>query len=273
MEKIIENVLSFVAQLATEFGAKLIFAALLVFVGSKLINAFLKFVCKSIWYEKIDVNIQAFIKSFVKLLLYTIMLISAAAILGIPAASLITMLASAGVAVGLALQGALSNLAGGLMILFFKPFKVGDMIEADGHNGVVSGITVFYTILTTVDNKKITLPNGSLTNSSVVNYSASPTRRVDFVFSVDYSSDVDNVKKILMDVIAKNEKVLDTPEPVARLKKHNDSSLDFAVWVWCNSEDYWSVYFDMTEQVKKAFDKNGIDIPYPHLEVINRDKE
>jgi small conductance mechanosensitive channel len=272
MEKIIENLISFAAQLAAEFGMKLLFAVILVLVGSKIINAFIKFVCKSVWYEKIDVNIQAFIKSFVKLLLYTVMLISAAAILGIPAASLITMLASAGVAVGLALQGSLSNLAGGLMILFFKPFKVGDMVEADGHTGVVSGITVFYTILTTVDNKKITLPNGSLTNSSVVNYSVAPTRRVDLVFSVDYESDVDNVKNILMDVIAKNEKILDDPKPVARLKKHNDSSLDFAVLVWCKTEDYWDVFYDMNEEVKRAFDKNGIDIPYPHLEVINREQ-
>jgi small conductance mechanosensitive channel len=181
------------------------------------------------------------------------------------------MLASAGVAIGLALQGALSNLAGGLMILFFKPFKVGDMIEADGHSGVVLGITVFYTILTTVDNKRITLPNGKLTNTSVVNYSSEKTRRVDFVFSVDYESDVDKVKTILMDVISKNELILDDPAPVARLKKHNDSSLDFAVWVWCEGKDYWHVFFDMNENVKKAFDKNGIDIPYPHLEIVNKE--
>ena len=176
-------------------------------------------------------------------------------------------LASCGVAIGLALQGSLSNFAGGLMILFFKPFKVGDFIEASGESGVVTEITVVYTVLTTPDNKRVTIPNGSLTNSVIENYSAEPLRRVDLTFSTDYGCDIDMVKTVIGKLVEEHPLALAEPEPFVRLSAHGDSALTYAVRVWCKSEDYWTVHFDLTESVKKAFDQHDISIPYPQMDV------
>lgn len=269
MEEFLNNFRTAAAGQITDFCTSFFYAVLLVFIGSRIIKKGICLMCKSKWYSRIDINIQAFLKSCIKLILYVVLLISAAAIIGIPAASLITMLASAGVAVGLALQGALGNLAGGVIILFFKPFKVGDMIEADGNTGIVTAITVFYTILTTLDNKRITLPNGNLTNSAITNYSAEPIRRIDLVFKVDYNTDIQRVKDLILDVTGKNPLVLKNPAAIVRVTAHGESSLDFAVQVWCNTQNYWSVFYDMNEDVKTAFDKNGIKIPYPHLHIVD----
>jgi small conductance mechanosensitive channel len=171
------------------------------------------------------------------------------------------------VAVGLALQGALSNFAGGLMILIFKPFKVGDFIENGAVMGTVKDITIIYTILHTVDNKVVTIPNGTLTNSNVINYSALPSRRVDIKFSAGYHDDIEKVKSVLMGVAEAHEKVLKDPAPFVRLTAQGSSSLDYTFRVWCAGPDYWDVYFDMMERVKMAFDENGISIPFQQVDV------
>ena len=188
-------------------------------------------------------------------------------IVGVPIASLITVIGSCAVAVGLALQGGLSNIAGGLMILIFKPFQVGDYIKANDLEGTVKSITMFYTTITTIDNKVIQLPNGNLTNSNITNYNTNPTRRVDLEICVSYDSDIDKVKKVLKSVVDKNEKILKDDRNLIRLMKHDSSSLNFAVRSWVKTEDYWDVYYDLMENIKKSFDENNIEIPFPQMDV------
>lgn len=259
--------LNYMAQLGTDVGLKIIFGLIVLFVGLKIAKGVVNLVAKGKTFQKLEVSVQSFLKSFIKIMLYAAVIAAAAMIWGIPATSFLTIFASAGLAVGMALQGALSNFAGGIMILIFKPFKVGDYIENAGLAGTVKDITIIYTILVTVDNKIITIPNGNLTNSNVINYSAMPLRRVDLNMSAAYGDDMVKVEKILLDVAAKNEKVLKAPEPFARIVAHKASAVEYTFRVWCNNADYWDVYFDMMEQAKKAFDENGITIPFQQVDV------
>ena len=259
--------LSYITQFATSFGIKLLGAILVFVVGLKVTSWVAKIIRTSPKLDKLDVSLRSFLTSFVKIALYTILVITVAMILGVPATSFITILASCGVAVGLALQGSLSNFAGGLMILFFKPFKVGDYIEAQGESGTVVGISVVYTELLTPDNKRITVPNGALTNSTIKNYSAEELRRVDLSFSVAYDSSDETVKSIIGNVISAHPLALKDPAPFIRLSQHGDSALVYTARVWAKNADYWTVYFDVLENVKTAFDQNGISIPYPQMDV------
>ncbi len=263
----IETIMNFLFELLTSLGLKILSAIVILFVGSKLIKFIKKWIKKSPKLEKIDKGVRTFLSSFAGISLYIFLFITIAMILGIPTTSFITALASCGVAIGLALQGALSNLAGGIMILIFKPFKVGDYITTSAVSGTVSNITIMYTVLTTPDNKVITIPNGTLTNTVVENYSAVENRRVDLTFTTAYECDVDKVKGVLLDAVRGHEKVLSDPEPFARLTKHGESSLEYTVRAWCKTEDYWDVNFDLIEKVKMEFDKNGIAIPYPQMDV------
>ena len=262
-----ERIIEFLFELFTSFGTKILAALIVLFIGSKLIKVTKKWIKNSPKLERIDMGVRSFLSSFSGITLYAILFISLAMILGIPTTSFITALASCGVAIGLALQGALGNLAGGIMILVFKPFKVGDYITTSATAGTVSNITIMYTVLTTPDNKIITIPNGTLTNSVIENYSSSNERRVDFAFTTSYDCDVDKVKAILIDVLNRHEKVLKDPAPFARLSKHGDSSLEYTARVWCKASDYWDVNFDLIEDVKREFDANGISIPYPQMDV------
>lgn len=262
-----EKILDFLFELITSFGLKILASVVVLFIGSKLIKFVKKWVKNSAKLEKIDMGVRTFLSSFLGITLYAILFISIAMILGIPTTSFITALASCGVAIGLALQGALGNLAGGIMILIFKPFKVGDYINTASASGTVSNISIMYTILSTPDNKTITIPNGTITNSVIENYSSSEKRRVDLVFTTGYDCDIDKVKEVLLNVAKKHEKVLKDPNPFARLTKHGDSSLEYTIRVWCNASDYWDVYFDLMENVKKEFDLNNISIPYPQMDV------
>lgn len=263
----LEKITGYLFNIVSDFGAKLIAAILVLFIGLKLIKLIKKWIKNSRSLDKLDMGVRTFFSSFAGIALYILLFSTIAMILGIPTTSFITALASCGVAIGLALQGALSNLAGGMMILIFKPFLVGDYINTVSASGTVSKITIMYTVLTTPDNKVITVPNGILTNSVVENFSSQDVRRVDLTFSASYDSDTEEVKKVLMSVIEKHEKILPDPAPLARLMKHGNSSLDYVVRVWCNKDDYWDVYFDITEAVKSEFDKNGISIPFPQLDV------
>ncbi len=258
---------NFLVEAVTSFGIKLLCAIVILFVGFKLIKWIKKFLLTSPKLAKLDDGLRSFLSSFSGIALYAVLFVTVAMILGVPVTSFITVLASCGVAIGLALQGSLSNFAGGIMILLFKPFKVGDYIEAAGESGTVSEISVVYTVLLTVDNKRITIPNGSITNSVIKNYSAEPIRRVDLTFGTAYDSDIDKVKEIIGQVIAQHPLTLDKPEPFVRLSEHGDSALKFTARVWCKNEDYWTVHFDVMESVKNAFDQNGIAIPYPQVDV------
>lgn len=262
-----EKLLQFLMEFATSWGIKLLAALVLLVVGLKLIKAFKKWLKNSPKLEKLDNSLRSFLASFSNILLYIILIITIASVLGIPATSFITLLASCGVAIGLALQGTLSNFAGGLMLLLFKPFKVGDYVEVSGESGTVLEISVVYTVILTVDNKRITVPNGTLTNAVIVNYSAEELRRVDMTFTTAYDCDIEKTKSIISSIIDKHPLTLKDPQPLVRLSEHGDSALTYTARAWCKNENYWDVKFDITEKVKKEFDKQGIEIPYPQMDV------
>lgn len=262
-----EKITEFLFEFATTWGTKLLGAIIIFIVGIKGIAWLTKWIKTAPKLDRLDNSLRSFLVSFSNIALYALLIITVAMILGVPATSFITILASCGVAIGLALQGSLSNFAGGLMILFFKPFKVGDYIEASGETGTVVEISVVYTVILSDDNKRITIPNGTLTNSVIENYSAEENRRVDLVFTAGYDCDVEKVKNVISEVVKAHPLGLKDPEPFIRLAEHSDSALTYKVRVWCKTADYWTVYFDITEAVKVAFDKNNIEIPYPQLDV------
>lgn len=262
------KIADFLLDLLASLGVRLLAAILLLVVGLRLIKWFKKFLKKSPKLDRLDQSVRSFLVSFSSIVLYVLLVITIASVLGVPATSFITILASCGVAIGLALQGSLSNFAGGLMILLFKPFRVGDYIEASGESGTVVAISVVYTELLTLDNKRVTIPNGVLTNAVIENYTAEEVRRVDITFHTAYETDMEQVKDLIIQVAKANPLVLSKPEePFVRLLDHADSALAYTARVWCKSEDYWQVYFDMNEQVKAAFDKAGVPIPYQQMDV------
>jgi len=266
-------ILDFFLKLGASLGTKLLAAGFVLFVGHKIIKKLKKHIRKPTKPDKSDLSVRLFIASFSGIALYVLLFITAAMILGIPTTSFITAIASCGVAIGLAMQGFLSNFAGGIMIMLFKPFTVGDYIETEEAAGTVSEITVVYTILKTPDNKVITVPNGNLTNSVIQNYSAVDRRRVDIVFNVAYDSDIEFVKRTILDVVEKHPEVLNDPKPMARLSAHGDSAMSFTARAWCKTDVYWDVKFDLMEEVKKVFDEKGIKIPYPQMDVHINSKE
>lgn len=263
----IQKLIDFLWELCTSVGIKLLYAAIVLVIGLKLCKFIPKLIAKSKLFKKMEDTLKAFLLSFISIILYAIVIVSVAIILGVPTTSFLTILTSAGVAIGLALQGSLSNFAGGIMILLFKPFKDGDYIEAPTASGTVKSITIFYTTLTTPDNKQVVVPNGALSNATVVNYSVEPTRRNDIVFKVDYSSDADKVREILLKAALQHPVVLKDPAPAVMLSNHGDSSLDFTLRYWTDSADFWTANFDLRENVKKLFDENGIKIPYTQIDV------
>lgn len=269
METIFQTVISWLSTV----GLRLLYTGVILLVGLKLCNLLLKLLKKSHTFQKLDPAVQSFLLSLLRILVYVLLFLSAAGILGIPTTSFITALASAGVAVGLALQGALSNFAGGLMLLLFHPFTIGDYIETQGQAGTVQKITVFYTFLLTVDNEQVMLPNGALTNASIKNYSSQELRRVDLSFSVAYDSSIEQVNDVLLSVARANEMVKQDPAPAAHLKSYGDSALVFFLRVWCDNADYWTVTAAVNEAVKKAFDENGISFPFPQVDVHMKDAD
>ena len=254
-------------EVGTNVGLKILLALVILFVGIKLSKWLIRIVQKGKAFGKLDKGAQSFISGFIRIALYALVFATAAMCCGVPSTAFLTIFTSAGVAIGLALQGGLSNFVGGLMILFFRPFKVGDYIESDGAAGTITEITVIYTIVTTPDNKVVTIPNGKLTNANIINYSKKKQRRVEIIVSASYDSDLEFVKKTLLEVAATTKGVLDDPAPVARLKEMSASSIDFTYRVWCKTSDYWDVYFDSMENIKKTFDEKGIEIPFKQVVV------
>ncbi len=253
-----------------EFLINLIIAVIIIVVGFKLIKFLEKYLRKEHKFSKMDPTAKGFIISIVSIALKILLFIVAATIVGIPTTSLITLIGSSALAIGLALQGGLSNLAGGLMILIFKPFKDGDYIECNGKEGTVKSINMFYTTLTTVDNKILELPNGNLSNSNITNYSQNPLRRVDLELSTSYNTKIDKTKNVLNEVIKNNKYVIKDSNNVVRLLKQGDSALVYTLRAWVKTEDYWNGYFSLIEESKNAFDKNNIEIPYPQIDVHNK---
>lgn len=256
------EIFTVLAGLVIAAGSKIILALLAYLIGSHIVKWIMKLVAKSPLMDKLDGEVKTFVNSFVKIGLYVVLIISIIGILGVPMASVVAVLASAGVAVGLALQGALSNLAGGIMLMIFRPFRQGDYVDAAGASGVVQELTLFYTVILTVDNKRITVPNGSLMNANVVNYSAEENRRVDLAFACAKTESPAKVSEIMVQVMEKHPKVVSDPAaPFARLVGGTNESMQFTARAWCKSADYWDVYFDLTQQITEALGENGVQAP------------
>lgn len=272
LESLVNTIKVFITQSAVNFIFSAICALVFILLGFKLSSWLVKVLKKSKGFQKLDDSLESFIASFINIALKILVVVIAATIVGIDVTALSAVIATFGVTVGLALQGSLSNLVGGLMILFFRPFKVGDFIDNHSDSGTVREIGIFYTTLVTPDNKRITIPNGLLSNATVVNASAESTRRVDMEFSVAYNSDIDKVLKVMRTVTEANSKVLKDPAPFVALLRQDASALVFVVRAWVDSANYWDIYFYLCENMKKAFDTTGIEIPFDQLDV-HFDKE
>jgi len=260
MEKYIENL----KNLIVEFTPKIIVALAILIIGLFVIKIVVNSSKKLMKTRGVDVTLQNFLGNLVGVALKVLLLITVIAKLGIETASFAAIIAAAGLAVGLALQGSLGNFAGGVLIMLFKPFKIGDLIEAQGETGVVKEIEIFTTKLTGLSNREIIIPNGTLSNGTIINFSTEGTRRVDLVIGVSYDADIKQTKEVITAVLTAHTKVLKTPSPTVSVLELADSSVNFAVRPWCNTVDYWDVYFEITENIKLALDKAGIEIPYPH---------
>ena len=266
-----EKVLTF---LETQ-GVNLLRGLLVLAVGFFLVHWLLRFIERSKGFQRVrmEPTLKGFVHNLLRLALYTIVILTAANVIGVPMTSVVTLVASAGVAVSLAMQGALSNLVGGFLLLLLKPIRVGEFVKIGEHEGTVRAIGSFYTDLITFDNRHISLPNSTLTNTAIINYTREGTRRLDVTFSVSYDSDLDTVYKTLNDLVASNGSILPEPAPQVVLIKCADSSLDFGVRVWVSNADYWPVNFYLLDQGKRALDRAGIQIPYPQMDVHVKQEE
>lgn len=253
-------------EIITANALNLLVAIVILFIGFKLIN-FVSHLIKKAYKIRISNDAVYFLFQIGEIILKIGLVISAISFLGIPTTSFVAIIGSLGLAIGLSLQGSLANFAGGFLILILKPFKSGDFIEGAGYTGTVEEIQIFYTRILTPDNKVITIPNSQLSNDSIINYNAKPTRRLDFNLTVGYSEDIDKVKRTILSVVAKRDEILKFPEPFVRLGKWNDSSIDFTVRLWLKTEDYWKLNFDLMEEFKKEFDLENIEIPFPKVDV------
>lgn len=266
LDEILDKVIDF----ASVYGIKVIGAIVLWIIGSWAIRKIMKGIKAVMTKRDYDESLQKFLLNLISWILKILLIITLLGTLGVPTTSFAAIIAAAGLAIGLALQGSLGNFAGGVLIMIFKPIKIGDLIEAQGEIGVVKQIEIFTTKLTGLSNKEIIIPNGALSNGNIVNYTTEGTRRVDLTFGVGYDSDIKKTKEVLMNVITSHPLVLSDPAPTVNVSALADSSINFAVRPWCKAEDYWAVYFGITEQTKEALDAAGIEIPYPHQVEIKK---
>ena len=248
-------------------GMKLLAGIIVLAAGLFLVHWLKKLLAKGRRLERIDPTLRGFFENLLKLVCYIVIILTAASVMGIPLTSFLTLLASASVAVTLAMQGALSNFVGGVTVLMLKLFRKGDYVRIGDTEGTVQSIGVFYTELVTPDNRHISLPNNSLSSTAIVNYTREGTRRVEVVFSVSYSTDIGAAKEALMGAVRDTDGILPEPEPIVKLAQCADSSLNFTVRVWCKSQDYWNVNWDLTENGKRSLDRAGIEIPFPQMDV------
>ena len=268
MENLIANIdTAVLIDLAITYGTRLVAAIATLVFGLWIARMIVKAVKAGFDRSEMDPSLQGFLGSMISILLKILVYITALGVLGIEMTSFVAILGAAGLAVGLALSGTLQNFAGGVMILLFRPFKVGDVIDAQGYLGSVKEIQIFVTILTTPDNKTIIIPNGPLSTDSLVNFSTQSTRRVDWTFGIGYGDDVDKAYEVLDRLIAADERILKDPEPFRAVIELADSSVNIVVRCWVDAADYWGVFFDMNENVYKTFDKEGLSIPFPQTDV------
>ncbi len=256
-----------IVNFAMTAGIRLLGALILLIVGWIIVKKFVRFLSGDKALKRLDSTVKHFICTVIGISLKALLIITAASILGVPMTSVIALVGTVGLTVGLALQGSLSNIAGSFIIICFRLFKIGDFIESNGQSGIVDDISLFYTTIHTPDNKRIVIPNSIVSNASLTDYSAMEHRRVDLNFALAYDSDIEKVKNILTETAKSHSLVLSDPAPQAYLTELADSALNFQLRVWCKNADYWTVYLDLNETVKKALDKNGMEIPFPQLDV------
>ncbi|GHT84409.1 mechanosensitive ion channel protein [Bacteroidia bacterium] len=252
---------------AYDFGFKLLACIVIYIVGRKLIKYINFIVNKLLNRQKLDPSIVSFLKSLISIVLTVVLLITIISVLGIPNSSFVAILASAGVALGMALSGTLQNFAGGIMILLFRPYQIGDYILAQNQEGTVKSIQIFNTVIVTADNRTIYIPNGTLSNNTIINNTSQSTRRVEWTIGIDYGSDYDNAKSVVQSILKSDKRILSNPAPYIALKNLNESSIDILIRVWVNSPDFWDVFYDINEQIYKLFALNGINIPFPQMTV------
>ena len=264
----VKDILMLLAENAIHIGLKVLAAIVIYSAGAWIIQRVKKLLKKIMTKRSVEASLSTFILSFVSITLTGLLLLVTIQTLGVDTSSIVALIAGSGLAIGMALSGTLQNFAGGMMILFFKPFKVGDYIETQGYSGTVNSIQITSTVIKTTDNKTIVLPNGGLSGSIINNYSTSEKRRCDWDISIEYGSDIDLAKSLLLEIVSGNEKVLQEPEkPFVALKSLADSAIIVTCRVWVKREDYWDTFYAVNEEIYKELPKRGIGFPYPQLDV------
>lgn len=255
------------SEILIQYGVNIISAILILFIGNMVVKGIANSVSKVLTKKEIDPAVVEFIHGLVRYLLFIIVLIAALGRVGVQTASVVAVIGAAGLAVGLALQGSLSNFAAGILIVAFRPFKSGDFVEVSGVAGIVESIQIFQTVLKTGDNKMVVVPNGAIIDGAITNYSRHPVRRIDMVIGVSYKADLKKTKEVLRSVIENDPRVLKDKDIIIGVVALADSSVNFNVRPWVKTEDYWPAYYDLMQGIKEALDENGIEIPFPQMDV------
>ncbi len=274
-EQVIEEqpqVLRRLIELAINFGEKLLLAAIVFAIGRFLISIINKIVRKFLDRRKLELEVKTFLKSMVNIILITLLIVSIISVLGVPTTSFAALIASAGVAIGMALSGNLQNFAGGIIILIFKPFNIDDFVECQGISGTVEEIQIFHTIIRSSDNKVIYVPNGALSSGVITNVNRKPTRRVQWIIGIAYDTDYVMAEKVIQDILNAEERIFKNPASAIVLHALDSSSVNIRVRAWVKSSDYWSVYFGINQTIYKTFNEKGIEFPFPQLTVHNTEK-
>lgn len=267
VSQMVESVKSYLAENGVEFLLNLLAAAAVFFIGRWLARLVANLISKAMTKSKLDATLTKFVKNLIYTALLIFVVIAALGQLGVKTGSFIAVVGAAGLAIGLALQGSLSNFAAGVLLVIFKPFKVGDFVEVGGATGVIKEIQIFTTVLNTPDNRRVIIPNAQVTGSNIINYSVNGTRRVDLVIGVSYEDDLKQARQVIESVLKTDDRILPEPVYTVAVSELGDSSVNFVVRPWCKVEDYWGVYFDMTEKIKVALEENGLSIPFPQRDV------
>ena len=268
-----KELMNYLIEVGSSIGLSLILALAILVIGRQIVKILIRVITVALEKSKTEDTVRIFVTNLLNTLLMIVVFIAAINQLGIETTSIIAILGAAGLAIGLALQGSLANFAAGILIVVYRPYKVGDYIEAGSYAGTVKDIQIFSTVLTTPDNKIVVVPNGSIMNGSIVNYSGQETRRVDIIASCSYEDDIDKVKLVLEDIINNESRILKDPKPQIAVSELADSSVNLIVRPWVNSSDVLSVKYSLLEQIKKRFDKEGLSIPYPQTDVHIHNKE
>ena len=268
-----QEIMNYAIEITSNFGLKLLTALIVVIVGKQLVKILLKVIKVALEKANTEETVRIFIANLLNTVFTVIIFVAAINQLGVETTSIIALLGAAGLAIGLALQGSLANFAAGILIVIFRPYKVGDYIEAGTNVGTVKDIQIFSTVLRTPDNKAIVVPNGSIMDGSITNYSEQPTRRIDIIASCSYEDDLDKVKQVLKTILDNEERILTEPKPQIAVSELAESSVNFIVRPWVNSSDYLPVMYSLLEQIKKTFDQEGISIPYPQSDIHIHEKK